>query len=236
MSTDAVADVYQKAGVAYSLSADAYSSTTIGSAAPSVETASVDNPAIGGGIPASLLPGVNLLQKTQLFDNAYWTKLRSTVTANVTTAPDGTLTADKLVEDSSTNTHTLNNTSVPATVGLNYIWSVYAKAAERSRFRLRAGSDVGFVGDVIADLLNGSLIGVSGVTGVTGGVIDAGNGWYRLWVRAQMPVGITGSTFQMWLIDTGVNTNYAGNSASGLYLWGAQIEQSNLLSAYTAVA
>ena len=36
----------------------------------------------------------NLLQYSEQFDNAAWTKTNSTITANATTAPDGTLSAD----------------------------------------------------------------------------------------------------------------------------------------------
>lgn len=40
----------------------------------------------------------NLLTYSQEFDNAAWTKTAVTVTANVTTAPDGTATADAMYE------------------------------------------------------------------------------------------------------------------------------------------
>lgn len=51
----------------------------------------------------------NLVGYSEQFDNAAWTKARSSITANLATAPDGTATADKLVEDTTTsNTHTIN--------------------------------------------------------------------------------------------------------------------------------
>jgi len=40
----------------------------------------------------------NLLQWTEQFDNAYWLKNRVTVTPNDVVAPDGTMTADKIVD------------------------------------------------------------------------------------------------------------------------------------------
>jgi len=40
----------------------------------------------------------NLLQYSQEFDNAYWTKSATTVTANATAAPDGTTTAEQIAE------------------------------------------------------------------------------------------------------------------------------------------
>ncbi|WP_156920677.1 phage head spike fiber domain-containing protein [Fundidesulfovibrio putealis] len=41
----------------------------------------------------------NLLYPSEDFSNAAWTKTRATITANAAVAPDGTMTADKLVED-----------------------------------------------------------------------------------------------------------------------------------------
>ena len=49
----------------------------------------------------------NLLQESETFSNAVWTKQDSSITANATTAPNGTLTADKLVENTSTSAHSV---------------------------------------------------------------------------------------------------------------------------------
>jgi len=45
----------------------------------------------------------NLLEYTESFDNGYWVKTNSSITANGATAPNGTATADKLTENSSAN-------------------------------------------------------------------------------------------------------------------------------------
>ena len=45
----------------------------------------------------------NLLQQSETFDNASWSKLGATVTANDITAPNGTLTADKVVFSGANN-------------------------------------------------------------------------------------------------------------------------------------
>jgi len=48
---------------------------------------------------------VNTLLNSEDFSSASWNKSRATVTANAATAPNGTLTADKIVEDTATNNH-----------------------------------------------------------------------------------------------------------------------------------
>jgi hypothetical protein len=239
MSTDTVADIYQKPGAPYSTSTDAYSSTTIGAAAATVEAASVVCPTIANALPPVLLPGVNILTKTQLFENAVWTKTRASVTANAIAAPDLTLTADKLVEDATANnTHTLNGTAATTVAEANYIWSIYAKAGERTRIRLRAATNITFLGDMIVDLLTGTVVwaGRANLVPAVAGIIDAGNGWYRLWMRIPTQPLSVSSSLNVWLVDTGLNTTYDGNGTSGVYLWGAQLEQSDTLHAYTAVA
>jgi hypothetical protein len=238
MATDAVADIYQKPGVPYSLVTDIYSTTAIGGATPTVEAASVVNPIIADGLPGTLLPGVNLLQKTQVFDDVYWVKTRTTVTANAIAAPDATLTADKLIEAVSTaNTHTLSAANVVATSDLPYIWSVYVKAGERTRIRLRGGWTSGFLGDLFVNLLNGSVINATtaALTMPIVGVINAGNGWYRIWMKLVTSPLTTFVTFQLWMVDVDTNTTYIGDGVSGVYIWGAQLEQANALHAYTAV-
>jgi hypothetical protein len=69
----------------------------------------------------------NLLLQSQTFDNAYWTKTNITVTANSTTAPDGTTTAESILETATTGQHqvfrnaliTSSNTHVPVCFSQN---------------------------------------------------------------------------------------------------------------------
>ena len=49
----------------------------------------------------------NLFQRSEEFDNSYWTKARSSITANQVVAPDGTKTADKFFDSTDNNTHIL---------------------------------------------------------------------------------------------------------------------------------
>ena len=99
------------------------------------------NPATGESL-GLLVEGArtNLLLRSEEFDNAYWGKTRSSVTANATTSPAGTLTADKLIEDTTaSNSHQL--VVSPVTASGIYTCSVYAKAAERTQAAIRL--DVG---------------------------------------------------------------------------------------------
>jgi hypothetical protein len=66
----------------------------------------------------------NLLQYSEQFNNGVWGAVDTTITANTTTAPDGTLTADTMVISSSTS-RVFQSTSLGAGT---YTASVYVKA------------------------------------------------------------------------------------------------------------
>lgn len=63
---------------------------------------------------------VNLLTFTQEFDNSAWTKTNATITANSTTAPDGTMTADTLTASGANGTvlQTFTASAVPYTFSI----------------------------------------------------------------------------------------------------------------------
>lgn len=55
--------------------------------------------------------GTNLLQRSDEFDNAYWTKTAVTVSANAVTSPEGTAIADGIFETTATSAHTVNSSN-----------------------------------------------------------------------------------------------------------------------------
>lgn len=236
MALDAVADAFQKIGVPYSTSADVYSSTTIGAAAVPIELASVDNYAVGNGLPAALPSGVNLFQKTSDFTDAYWTKIASSIVPNVAVAPDGTLTADKLVEDTTVGSHSVQRAAIPNTLGLPYSFSIYAKPAGRN-FLLINPTDAGWStgSEAYFNLLTGASF-----TGGLGTVrcVPVGDGWYRCMYAGLNGTGTVGTVIfgPIASFVIGQTPAYQGDGASGLLLWGAQFEQSALFSDYTPVA
>lgn len=87
----------------------------------------------------SAIFATNLLTYPDQFDNAYWSKTRATITANTIAAPDGTLTADKLVIDTTAaNTHYLYRSTLGSYVpGGNVMFSIVAKAAEMNEVYLQ---------------------------------------------------------------------------------------------------
>jgi hypothetical protein len=77
----------------------------------------------------------NLIRRSEEF-NLIWSPVRSSITANSTTAPNGTLTADTLIDDTNNNIHYIAQTFT-AINGAATI-SVYAKANQISQIQLVA--------------------------------------------------------------------------------------------------
>jgi hypothetical protein len=177
-----------------------------------------------GGRDLTILPA-NLLIETERFDNAAWTKSQATVSADAATAPDGRTTADKVIEDSTTNGHSVYRTTSKATSATAYIGDVFCKAAERTQawFWLY-GASGGDRGQAVFDLSAGTVLSSSAIgafTGVTATIEDAGDDWWRirLTVTSDTSASITFNVGPA----VGGSFIYLGDGASGIYVWGAQL-------------
>ena len=166
----------------------------------------------------------NLLTNSESFDAAAWVKVNTTVSANVsaTTAPNGTLTSDKVVETAVTGTHECYQ-SVSVITDARYTWGAFVKASERTVCRIRCYAtsivyEVEYnLGTVVATDKSGS--GSATITALSGG-------WYYVTATATATASGSGS-FSFYLSD-GTSVNYAGVAGNGLYLWGASLYRSDL--------
>lgn len=151
-----------------------------------------------------------------------WGQTRIDVIPADVAAPDGSMTAWKIIEDSdpATNTHILNSSNYTASASTTYTWSVYVKAAERTVVRLRGQTNLGFLTDVVRDLTTGERVVGNTVSTAT----DVGNGWWRISVTATTPVGTTTAGWAVWLYNEAQTTSYVGVPGSGMYVWKPQLE------------
>lgn len=165
----------------------------------------------------------NLLTYSEDFSNAVWLKSNGSVQSNQIMSPIGTLTADKFV---------LN-------VGAGHIYqfpvgynkssstaiSVYLKHGGIDIIRVQI-STAGHYMDV--NLLNGTK--VSSVTEST--IESVNNGWYKITMKYNgLPNDSTASPILLVAVPSG-STHLSGD---GVYIWGAQLEQSNFAGKYQRI-
>jgi len=176
----------------------------------------------------------NLLTKTEQFDDAVWVKGDATVTANATTAPDGTSTADSLVETATTGIHQAGQ-QLTAAAGA-YTASIYAKKNQRSRIVVVNQSktvvpahgayavfnlDTGVI-DVAATLFG------TAYTNASATITDVGDGWFRCSVTGTTSLTTVAISANIDSATSGALSQiYTGNGTSGLFIWGASLLPSN---------
>jgi hypothetical protein len=167
----------------------------------------------------------NLVLQSETFETT-WAPAVATITSNATTAPNGTLTADKLVAAVGLGLpvqHRIDQT--PTTAAGNNTYSVYAKKGEIEFIFLRIG-----VAGAMFNLNNGAISSIS--AGIVASSVDAGNGWYRLIITKAASVANEVLRINLNLTDT--FTDFIGNGTDGAFIWGAQYELNDIATDYIA--
>jgi hypothetical protein len=163
----------------------------------------------------------NLIEYSEGFDDASWTKSNVTVTANATTDPNGATTAERLTENTANTDHRIQfNFDALTEQGT---FSFYAKADERSFIEARTFQPT----NVAVYNLSGDGSFASGNTAVKT-IENVGNGWYRCTLKAD--VGC--ESVRLGTCDDSGNRTYTGDGSSGLFIWGAQIEVGSSVGTY----
>lgn len=171
--------------------------------------------------------------------SAYWSTSDASTASNVATAPDGTLTAQKIIEGATTAEHFATSQTATFDWNTKHCASVYIKAAGRTQVQLRMWG-ASFFQYLIAtfDLTTGTLVGSLAqyfVTDATYKINDSGDGWFRIEISCQSTSGVVGASGMYLWVEPCVSGSgsYAGDGVSGVYFWGAQLEPGEVASTYT---
>jgi hypothetical protein len=172
-----------------------------------------------------LLQDKNLLTLSNNFADASWTKNNSTIVPAAAIAPDGTLTASKLVENVTTNAgHNLVKGVGTSTVPVTF--SVFLKAGERTRAAIDLSDNVTSVAIIFVNLATGTLSNLgapSPWTNVSADIQNMDEGWFRVSISGTPGQG-NFRTGRIWTVVNAGSTNHNGDGSSGIYIWGAQLE------------
>ena len=163
----------------------------------------------------------NLLTYSEQFDDGTWSKFNLNISPNSTIAPDGTLTADTYTTIGSGEMG--QNFTNAATV---IFVSMYVKRILTDYIFLQAVNIVGG-GNAVRQFFNistGVVASVqtfgTGFSKVSASIDDAGNGWYRVSLKVNVPSANAAIVFSTSSTDAPA-TIIAGQS---VFIWGAQAE------------
>jgi hypothetical protein len=157
----------------------------------------------------------NLLQYSEQFNNGVWglfssgTGVNPIITANTTTAPNGTLTADTIVFNSGVGTTAADQSQMYQTfqraTGVTYTYSFYAKG-----------------------LVGGEQVMVRHADGSSYTKLTLTNDWARYQVTETSAA--TGTGYLEMVIRRGLNEPM--NASATFYIWGAQLEEGSYPTSY----
>jgi Concanavalin A-like lectin/glucanases superfamily len=179
-------------------------------------------------------PQANLLTFPEQFDNGVWIKNAVTVTANATTAPDGTLTADKIIPSTANSTHSLTAfVPLPGAANIGTL-SYHIKPEGTLRYvAVGLGSGGAYAG---FDLASGTVTGAN--SSASASISAAANGFFR----------VASSSNAVATVDNNMllhfrNTPYTGSGPAsevfafdgiiGVSLWGAKLNAGAGAGTYT---
>ena len=154
-----------------------------------------------------------------------------TLTTDKTQAPDATVSADLITEDTSSIHRLLVNDSERTYIA-DDIWTVelYVKPSGSRNVQLTFGWSAAEA-EVEFDLDNGTVNSTSFdafFNDSDSGIEAASNGFYRVWVTGSTDTDTSFVDTEIRILNAAFSANYTGDGSSGLYLWGYDIYKGTL--------
>ena len=168
----------------------------------------------------------NLFTYSEQFDNISWSKINSSITANSAISPDGSMNADKIVENNINAAHFVLKSSTYT--GTNTL-SVFLKKSERDKVIIQLATSSLVYYAKLVDLTNGTLSSPpSPFTNIaTSSIKNFGNGWFRI------DMTLTDTIIETaFFLYNGSSYSYTGDGTSGCFIYGAQLEAGTLAKEY----
>jgi hypothetical protein len=205
-----------------------------------IEEVSNDTPRLdwlNSDCPSLLLEPQRLNRQvySEQIDNAVWSKVSTTVTANQIVSPSGEYNADKVQRTSTSANYVTDSASKSASAELDITTSMFVKKGEGDFFAIRQQGAYPNRGEIKYQFSTNTIttsVAGSDFTVVGSSVEDYGNGWIRLSATFNTDAHSTVATlFSPRATDGTVDASDTSDSAYA-YVWGVQVEEGSFSTSY----
>jgi hypothetical protein len=187
-----------------------------------------------GGTPSLLLEPsrTNLIPQSEYFDD--WTTTEVTLTPNNGTSPEGVSNAYSIIETTANNRHRIYKSIAKSASAIDYCFSVFVKNKSGSRnIRLNLESNIGGSKASVVFDTSGNVVSTASAIGsfteAESFKEQVGDYW-KYTIKAKSDTGT--SLIPIFLLNDGTTEVYSGDGTSGIYLWGAQLEEGSYPTSY----
>lgn len=181
----------------------------------------------------------NLVKYSEEFSQANWTKANSTILSNVISNPiNGEVTGSKIVEDTVLTSHLIQQ-NYTFSVGKTYTYSAFIGKGSERHASLNAGASRCYMSFNTST----GVIDTYGDNGIDANVISANvedydSNWWRasltfeILTTVVIYVRISLIDILLGNVNSGYGTTYTGDGVSGVYVYGAQLEEGSVVTDY----
>ena len=175
------------------------------------------------GVRPVLSARVNLLTKTEALDSAPWSAANAAVSGTKQLAPDGTLTAQLLVESSSNSAHSISQASISTPSLGAQAHVIYVKSSGRRwlAVQLSGGTPTAYA---YFDLQSGVVGTTSGTPNAS--IVASTNGFWKITI-APSATALTTNTLAYYMASADNTASYQGDGTSGVIFWHPDLRPSD---------
>ncbi len=165
-----------------------------------------------------------------------WGTIGGTVSQDGQLSPDGIFQSYKYIPNTNNDFKGVTKSGILTSSGSSYTVSVFVKDGGYDNLVIfidnvnGSGGRVGALFNLSTKQITVGGLNTSGYS-YNYGIIDFNNGWYRIYITTEVNASSISLTYRFTNNLSGY-VNVSGDGTSGIYIWGAQLEQASFPTSY----